>query len=237
MGFLLLFPLVVAGGSQLAAPDSGAVLSSARRAQAAFESTRRGSLPERPGGWSGICGQRIGRICYWYEGDDHDTAPPEPARIREARARLLAALDEAGAALPGDEWTGGRRVRYRLEAGRPGGAARAAEQCGAVGWWCGARAGLVRHVTGEFAAADSPFAVALADMPADERCRWNDLSPLLEGELAERYHRLDCDGRSAFEARGGGLPQPPYPPPGNDRPPAPPPRGARAPIHQGPRTP
>src|SRR5213082_237492 len=108
MGFLLLLPLVLAGGSQLAAPDSGAVLNSARRAQAAFESTRRGSLPERPGGWSGVCGQRIGRICYWYEGDHNDTAPPEPARIREARARLLATLDEAGATLPGDEWVGGQ---------------------------------------------------------------------------------------------------------------------------------
>src|SRR2546423_11906455 len=141
MGFLLLFPLVLAGGSQLPAPDSGAVLNSARRAQAAFESTRRGSLPERPGGWSGICGQRIGRSCYWYEGVDHETAPPEPARIREAQARLLAALDEAGAALPGDEWIAGQRVRYLLEDSQPARAARVAEQCRAVAWWCEALAG------------------------------------------------------------------------------------------------
>jgi len=237
MGFLLLFPLVLAGGSQLAAPDSGAVLNSARRAQAAFESTRRGSLPERPGGWSGICGQRIGRICYWYEGDDHDTAPPEPARIREARARLLAALDEAGAALPGDEWIAGQRVRYLLEDSQPARAARVAEQCRAVAWWCEALAGLVRHVTGEFAAADSTFAVALADMPADERCRWNDLSPLLEGELAERYHRLDCDGRSAFEARWWWLAQPLYSLAGNDRRTEHVARVVMARIHEGRRTP
>jgi len=237
MGFLLLLPLVLAGGSQLAAPDSGAVLNSARRAQAAFESTRRGSLPERPGGWSGICGQRIGRICYWYEGDDHDTAPPEPARIREARARLLAALDEAGAALPGDEWIAGQRVRYLLEDSQPARAARVAEQCRAVAWWCEALAGLVRHVTGAFAAADSAFAASLADMPADERCRWTDLSPLLEGELAERYRRLDCDGRSAFEARWWWLAQPLYSLAGNDRRTEHFARVVMARIHEGRRTP
>src|SRR3989440_4548220 len=142
MGFLLLSPRVLAGGSQLAAPDSGAVLSSARRAEAAFESTRRLSLPERPGGWSGICGQRIGRICYFYEGDDTDSAPPEPARIREARARLLAALEEAGSALPGDEWIAGQRVRYLLEDSQPARAARVAEQCRAVAWWGEALAGV-----------------------------------------------------------------------------------------------
>src|SRR5205823_14830328 len=192
MGFLLLLPLVLAGGSQLAAPDSGAVLNSARRAQAAFESTRRGSLPERPGGWSGVCGQRIGRICYWYEGDHNDTAPPEPARIREARARLLATLDEAGATLPGDEWIAGQRVRYLLEDSQPARAARVAEQCRAVAWWCEALAGLVRHVTGDFAAADRAFAASLADMPARERCRWADLPPLLQGGVGARYRRRDC---------------------------------------------
>ena len=218
MGFLTLLPLVLAGGSAPATPDSVAVLKSARRAQATFEATRRASLPESPGGWSDICGQRIGRICYWYEdGGDNDSAPPEPKRIREARARLLAALEDAGAALPGDEWILGQRVRYLLEDNQPGPAARVAEQCQAAAWWCEALAGLVRHVTGDFAAADSTFAAALADMPPADRCRWGDLSPLLEGELAERYRRLDCDGRAAFEARWWWLAQPLYSLAGNDR--------------------
>src|SRR6266581_3495120 len=209
---------MLAAGNSQATPDSGAILRSARRAQAAFESTRTRSLPERPGGWSDICGQRIGRICYWYESDDdEDSAPPEPARIREARARLLAALREAGAALPGDEWIVGQRVRYLLEDSQPASAALVAAQCRAALWWCEVLAGLVRHATGDFAAADSTFATALADMPADERCRWGDLSPLLEGELAERYRRLDCDARAAFEARWWWLAQPLYSHAGNDR--------------------
>src|SRR5947209_15579910 len=145
--------LLIANAWQSGATDSLGVLKSARRAQATFEATRRASLPESPGGWSDICGQRIGRICYWYEdGGDNDSAPPEPKRIREARARLLAALEDAGAALPGDEWILGQRVRYLLEDSEPGRAARVAEQCRAVAWWCEALAGRVRHLTGRFAA-------------------------------------------------------------------------------------
>ena len=215
---LLALLQMLTGGSPQATPDSGAVLKSARRAQAAFEGTRRLNLPERAGGWSGICGTRIGRICYWYEpGEDTDPAPPEPARIRAARAGLLSALESAAATIPGDEWIVGQRVRYLLEDSQPGAAARVAEQCRAVAWWCEALAGLVRHVTGDFAAADSTFTAALADMPADERCRWVDLAPLLEGELAERYRRLDCDDRAAFEARWWWLAQPLYSLAGNER--------------------
>src|SRR5947207_13550393 len=136
------------------------------------------------------------------------TAPPEPPRIRQARARLLAALDEAGAALPGDEWIAGQRVRYLLEDSQPHRAARVAEQCRAVRWWCEALGGLVRHVGGDFAGADSLFTVALADMPDNERCRWSDIAPLLDGELAGRYRQLDCPVRAAFENRRRWLAQP-----------------------------
>jgi hypothetical protein len=215
------FPLVVwlaTGAWRIDGGDSLGVLRSARRAQEAFEATRRYNLPERYGGWSGVCGERIGRICYWYEGgDDEETPPEEPVRIRQARAKLLAALDEALAASPGDEWITGQRVRYLLEDGQPQQAARAAAECRAVRWWCDALAGLVRHVTGDFVGADSVFAAALAAMPHDERCSWTDISSLLEGTLADRYRELDCAGRSAFEARWWWLAQPLYSQAGNDR--------------------
>jgi len=218
MSFVSLL-LVIAGAGPLRAPDSVAVLKSAKRAQAEYETTRRYSLPERPGGWSGVCGERIGRVCYWYDGGDDDEAkaPEEPSRIREARTRLLAALDDAAATLPGDEWIVGQRVRYLLEDRQPPVAARVAEQCRAVAWWCEALGGLVRHVSGDFVGADRVFAAALAAMPEDERCQWSDISSLLEGELAERYGRLDCTGRAAFAARWWWLAQPLYSLGGNDR--------------------
>src|SRR2546425_3659332 len=54
-------------------------------------------------------------------------------------------------------------------------------------------------------------------MPRDERCRWTDVSLLLDGELARRYRRLPCDQRGAFEERLWWLAQPLYSLPGNDR--------------------
>jgi len=198
--------------------DSVSVLRTVRRAQEAFETTRRVNLPQRYGGWSGACGERIGRICYWYEGGGDDETPPEePSRIREARARLLAALDQAIEVSPGDEWIVGQRVRYLLEDSQPGQAARAADECRSARWWCEALTGLVLHVTGDFSGADSVFAIALADMPDDERCAWSDISSLLDGPLADRYRKLDCASRAAFEARWWWLTQPLYSVAGNDR--------------------
>src|SRR2546426_2125272 len=52
------------------------------------------------------------------------------------------------------------------------------------------------HVAGDYAGADSAYRSALRDMPRDERCRWTDVSLLLDGELARRYRRLPCDERS-----------------------------------------
>lgn len=215
-----LFPLLlyaVGGGSQSGSSDSVAVLKAARRARDAFESTRRASVPERPSG-SGVRYQIIGRVRYWYDaGDESDSAPPEPRRIREARARLLATLDNAAATLPGDEWIAGQRVRYLLEDSQPSAAARVAERCRAIQWWCEALGGLVRQVERDYAGADSLFSAALADMPDDERCRWSDIAPLLEGELARRYRELDCAARASFEARWWWLAQPLYSLPANDR--------------------
>src|SRR5439155_1702442 len=94
--------------------DCLALLKAARRAQQTFEATRRANLPVQPAFASDRCDERIGRMCYWYEGG-LDTAPEEPPRIREARVRLLATLADASVALPGDEWIAGQRVRYLIE--------------------------------------------------------------------------------------------------------------------------
>src|SRR5438874_11441274 len=170
MGVLSFLLWLAPGGWRIDGSDSLAVLRSARRAQEAYETTRRYNLPEQFGNWGDACGERFGQICAWSQGSVADETPPEePWRIRQARARLLAALDQAIATSPGDEWIVGQRVRYLLEDGQPGKAARAADECRSAWWWCEALSGLVRHVTGDFAGADSVFAVALAGMPDDER--------------------------------------------------------------------
>lgn len=196
--------------------DSAALLSHARRAQADFERTRLFLLPAGFAHSGERCDARIGRFCYWSDGAD-SRVPPEPARIGVARTRLLAVLDSAAQAAPGDGWVVGQQVRYLLEAGRALDAAIAAQDCRAAAWWCAALEGLAWHGAGDTEAAERLFQAALDLMPEDERCRWTDLSDLLEESLRRRYRTLSCDGRTAFEARVWWLAQPLWSLAGNDR--------------------
>ena len=198
-------------------PDSQHILRSARAAQADFESIRRHNLPTAFGHGGGPCDERIGRFCFWFGDDDTLSPPPEPARIAQARDRLIHRLDSAAVLLPGDEWIAGQRVRYLIESSRDVDALGAARACRAVEWWCRALVGLVLHREGEFAAADSAYQETLRDMPSVERCRWRDIGVLLEGELRRRYERLGCEARESLEDRVWRLAQPLYSRPGNDR--------------------
>jgi hypothetical protein len=208
--------LLIASHLALLQTDSLATLRAARRAQAEFEGQRRALAPRAPARSSGPCDERIGRFCYWYEGERSD-APPEPRAIAAARARLIARLDSAAFRIPGDAWIAGQRVRYLVEDGRTDEAVAAARSCGGALWWCEALEGLARHAGRQFFAADSVYAAALRDMPADERCRWTDLSPILAGPLRRRFLALGCDARAAFAARVWFLARPLYAHPGNDR--------------------
>ena len=99
----------------LRAADSVKVLRAARAAQASFERLRFYNLP-RTAPPSDECIERIGRFCI--TPDDDSPPRPETDRVRAGRASLIAALGTAAAALPGDDWITGQRVRYLIEAGR-----------------------------------------------------------------------------------------------------------------------
>lgn len=196
--------------------DSAALLAHARRAQVDFERTRMFLLPAGFAHSGERCDARIGRFCYWSDGADSHT-PVEPAQIGVARTRLLAVLDGAARALPGDAWVAGQRVRYLIEAGRTLDAAIAAQDCRADSWWCAALEGLAWHADGDAESAERLFRSALELMPEHERCRWTDLSDLLEEPLRRRYRTLSCDERSGFENRVWWLAQPLWSRAGNDR--------------------
>jgi hypothetical protein len=197
-------------------PDSARLASHARRAQAEFERTRMFLLPAGVAGSGRRCDARIGRFCYWSDGAGTDLRR-EPARIGRERSRLLEVLDSVARALPGDAWVAGQRVRYLLEADRAGDAAEAARACRAAAWWCAALEGLAGHAAGDYQRAERWFDTALEDMPQDQRCRWADVSDLLDGPLRRRYRRLSCGDRIGFEARLWWLAQPLWSLPGNDR--------------------
>jgi len=224
------FPLFVAlafqAGAALRSPesqpatatspaDSQRVVRDAHSAQANFERTRRANLPLESGGSSGRCDVRVGRFCYWW--DDGEFPPtPEPPKTKAARAALLDRLARGAKRVPGDGWIAGQRVRYLAEDDRALDAVNAARECRAAASWCAALAGFAFHAAGDFVRADSAFAVALAAMPERERCRWTDISLLLEGDARKRYQRLPCTQRGEFEARFWALSRPLYLVPGND---------------------
>jgi len=211
-----------AGAAQLApspprvAPaDSQRVLRDARKAQAAFERTRRANLPFDTRGSPGRCDVRVGRFCYWWD-DGEWEGPPEPGKTKSARTRLLQRLDDAAARLPGDRWIAGQRVRYLVEDGRAADAVAAGRACRAQESWCAALAGYAFHAATDFARADSAFDVALDAMPEAERCRWTDIELLLDGKPRDRYEKLGCADRAAFETRFWALSRPLYLLPAND---------------------
>lgn len=177
--------------------DSIRALKSARRAQANFETIRRMNLPREFGVGSHHCDVRIGRWCIWNDETNDRKPPPESPRIRAARDRLLADLDTLGANFPGDEWIASQQIRYLLEAGRHADAVHIANRCTASGsrYLCAALAGLAYHDSGAVGAADSAFNVALAAMPDSVRCRWTDISTLLDDNIADRYEHADCTAR------------------------------------------
>jgi len=195
--------------------DSTHLLARARGAQEEFERARMFLLSTGAAG-TNPCDARIGRFCYSYSGDGGQL-PREPAGIGKARTRLLAVLDTVARALPGDDWVAGQRVRYLLEAGLPDSAVAAARSCRAAAWWCAALEGLAWHVAGNFTFADQAFQTALDSMPEGERCRWTDLSDLLENPLRARYRSVPCAERRGFEDRVWWLAQPLWSVPGNDR--------------------
>ena len=192
--------------------DSLRALRAARRAQESFETIRRQYLPREYGVGSHHCDVRIGRWCVWNDETNDRKAPPEAPRTIEARRQLLARLDTLSARIPGDEWIAAQRVHYLIEAKQYGEAVRAAERCTDAGsaYRCRAYAGVALHDSGAVAAADSAFTAALATMPDSIRCKWTDISLLIDDEIADRYHHADCAARREIEASFWRLTTPLY---------------------------
>jgi hypothetical protein len=183
--------------------DSGKTVKYVRSAQASFESFRRSRLPYGESGAGRDCDVHVGRWCYWREEEPDDDAGPEPEQpaVRDRRDALIRVLDSVAHVLPGDQWIAGQRVRYLVEAERTDDALKAATECRAEAWWCAALAGYAAHVAARFDAADSLFDVALQAMPEDQRCKWTDISDVVEDDLADRLKDRPCAERMAIAKR------------------------------------
>lgn len=196
--------------------DSADARKYATRMQTWFERVRRANLPVKfSGGGLGPCDARVGRFCQW--NDREDRVPKEPKPISEARDQLLRALDSAAQRAPADDWITGQRIRYIVEAGRDSEAVKVAESCRGTKWWCDALKGLAYHEAADYATSDSVFHEALRAMPNAERCRWTDLSYLLDASQRKRFGRVGCGRNEALANRLWWLADPFLALPGNDR--------------------
>ena len=212
--FSLLVP--VAAQPQLTARDSLRILGDARSAQSRFERTRHHFIPAGNGPDDRPCEAQVGRMCYWQE-DPEEERLPEPKEIAKARMSLLATLGRLNAMSPGDNWIAGERVRYTVESGQDSAAVAVAQSCSPPRWYCNVLRGYALHSSGKYADAEAAYDSALAAMPATERCRWNDISMLLDDDQREGYTRLPCGQRDSIETRFWELAQPSFAVGGNDR--------------------
>jgi hypothetical protein len=137
--------------------------------------------------------------------------------VRLARSQLMAHLEAASNDLPGDVWLAGQRVRFAVDQRDSAAAVRAARECRANTSWCSALEGYAKYSFGDVAGADSAFTSALTEMSSDERCKWNDVSFLLDEKAKKQYAGLSCAARDSVAARFWWVSDPLYSEPGNER--------------------
>lgn len=184
--------------------ESVAMRRSAERAARSFEQRRLRLLPNVPSSGRGVGDVIIGRYRYAAgEADDLTPPPAEPEEIAEARRSLVHTLDSAGRAMPGDAWVRARLVWYAIEGGDTATAVTAARACrdDEVPWWCDALLGLALHTSHDFLGAERAFERALSAMPDSTRCRWTDVSVLLDGDAERLVRDVPCERRAALDAR------------------------------------
>ncbi|HEY7394674.1 MAG TPA: hypothetical protein VH559_07515 [Gemmatimonadaceae bacterium] len=189
-------------GVQTTTPaDSVRVLRSARSAQRSFESFRRSRLPSGYG-YDGPCDVRIGRYCYWRGPESDDTPPDEDVQIIKRREALIRTLDSAAHTIAGDAWVAGQLVRYLVEASRSEDAIRfARDDCKAGVSWCASLLGYAAHLSEKFTLADSAYEQALAGLEPGERCKWMDISELMDDDLERRFKQLNCQDKEKLARR------------------------------------
>jgi hypothetical protein len=195
--------------------DSAEISHRAKDLQASFERRRRHMLPSFYIGTADHC-MIVGRFCEWHPNLQDYDVPDEGKDIRRARGELLRDLEKANAAVPGDDWILGQRIRYLTE-GHDTSAVSVARSCKATRWWCDALLGLSLHVGGQFAAADTAFSAALEEMPSQIHCHWINLLPLLDDDARGSYKKMTCGQREAADARIWWVADPLFMVPGNDR--------------------
>jgi hypothetical protein len=139
--------------------------------------------------------------------------------IKRASEGLRLALDNLAAEGAGGEAFTGLRVYYTAITGLHDRAVDLAKSDCTVGtWWCSATLGFAYHNNEQFPEAEAAFDSALALMPPERRCLWDDLSHVLNDKALEKaFAGLNCVSRMRLTQQLWWLAQPLWSMPGNER--------------------
>jgi hypothetical protein len=147
-------------------------------------------------------------------------AIPEPQRgfVQDQLDRMLKKLEDANRKIPGDRWIAGQRVLHLVEHGELERARTAAKACRSEAWWCASLFGFTSSLLNDPLRADSAFQVALNALPPEQRCTWEDLGVIFEGDPdRDWYTSLPCGDRRRVNETIWWLADPLYLVRGNER--------------------
>lgn len=185
-----------ARGQGLAPADSLELLEQVRERQRAFERLREERTPvQRAARPSGVCDERIGRICIWFGGEQEEDFPAELREVEQARVELIRALADAFGRIR-DRWVLGQLVHYLVENRNLGEAERVAAACGIWETWsCSALRGYAIHVATRYLDAEAAFREALARMPPETRLAWTTPRYVFTRDAVRAFEALPPDER------------------------------------------
>lgn len=150
-------------------------------------------------------------------GIDGGLDPRFKGTILIARQRVIDVLDSAVKLEPANTMFTGQLVRFLVDQGDLDRAQEVVRDCKTLPWWCNALTGYILTRRGSIDEAETWFtASADALVPAD-RCKWTDVSALLDSAGRRAYAKLNCTERDAFNDRFWWLVDPLWIEPGNDR--------------------
>jgi hypothetical protein len=167
------------------------------------------------------CNADMRQVCYGGDLDalvcPHgipDCIPDEPEADRDFMlSELFAGLE----ALPGDPFIVGQVVYALTKFGRTDKALEIARRCEAAAWWCAVLEGHVLWEMDRWGDAHEVFERAIADMPEEERCSWNDIMPLLPKAQRFDYLATPCGEREGLHKLAWWLADPSWLVEGNER--------------------
>jgi hypothetical protein len=148
---------------------------------------------------------------------EYQTAVPAPAELVPFPSTLAAALDSAATLVPSEPWFVGQLVRVHTENRDSTAAHDVTSGCQGNVAWCALLRGYVAASFGQWKRADSVFEALTAQLPAETRCSWYSLKPLLMGTDSVAYTRRPCAEREAHDRRLWWLATPFLSEPGNRR--------------------